>query len=76
MQFASSAIFFCLYWFTNSAIFFLSLLVYKQGFIFSKEKKKKIIALFVKWNLISFFVEFKVGGVIFDWLKLLQESKV
>ncbi len=33
------------------------------------------MALFVKWNIMSLFVEFKVGGVIFDWIKLLQEVK-
>ena len=44
-----------LYMFTNSAIFFLSLLVYKQGYIFSKKRRKKIIALFVKWNFMSLF---------------------
>jgi Flp pilus assembly protein TadB len=39
-KFTNSAIFFfCLYWFTNRAIFL------------SKEKKEKIIPLFVKWNL-------------------------
>ncbi len=56
--------------FTNRAIFFLSLLVYKQGYIcfvftglqtglyfFPKEKKKKIIALFVKLNIMSLFCE-------------------
>ncbi len=44
-----------LYKFTNSAIFFLSLLVYKQGYIFFQRKEEKIIALFVKWNIMSLY---------------------
>ena len=43
-MFTNSAIFFCLYWFTNRAIFF-----------FWKKRRKKIIALFVKWNIMSLF---------------------
>ncbi len=38
----------------KQCIIFLSLLVYKQGY-FSKEKNKKIIAQFVKWNFTSLF---------------------
>jgi hypothetical protein len=63
--FISMPYFFCLYWFTNRAIFF------------SKEKKKKkLLPCLSNGILCHCFVEFKVGGVIFDWLKLLQESKV
>ena len=43
-MFTNSAIFFCLYWFTNRAIFF-----------FWKKRRKKIIPLFVKWNIMSLF---------------------
>ena len=44
---------------------FLSLLVYKWGYIFLQKK--------LHWNIMLFYWEIK-EVFIFDWLKLLQES--
>jgi hypothetical protein len=41
-----------LYRFTNTAIFF-AITGLQTGLYFSKKRRKKLIALFVKWNIMS-----------------------
>jgi hypothetical protein len=55
--------FFCPYWFTNRAIFFFQ----------RRKDKKKLLPCLSTGVFCHCIEEFKVG-VIFDWLKLLQES--
>jgi hypothetical protein len=67
-----------LYMFTNSAIFFFVFTGLQTGlyFFFERKEEKKLYPCLSNGISCHCFEEFKVGGVIFDWLKLLQESKV
>ena len=61
---------------TNSVSFFVFTGLQTGLYFFQKKKEKKNYSPVCHAILCHCFVEFKVGGVIFDWLKLLQESKV